>query len=481
MCGICGYIGKSTNIDLTYELITQLFVKTEVRGKDASGFWGTEPDDGRIIYHKEPIKSSEFVKKKIWRNIKKINPDLLLVHARLASPGVGLPSVNKNNHPFVSEDGTIGLIHNGKVPYPEYTALKEDYEVRGACDSEMLLRLFEEEADKSTNGEAATRLEGVKKIWSFMGEGKMAVAIGERLDHGHRRLWFFRNNHRTLWMADLREVVGQVFFFSTVSIWHEAVHTCGEFFPYLMSMKLIELPTEQVWRMETSPEHPVVDDKNLHRTKVALSNHSKIWVPSGVRRPIRETTTVSEMITKLGKDEEPLKPKVGTRLNANANTSYYPSLAGGIPPKPNPHGSTSSKPESYPPQADDPGGDSELDSDAAWSNVYDPNRDTPVDDTELEELPLDDDDILVAQDQHEHLGSVDIPPFEHDPANHRECIATVNDICTQAKAKIGDIQTVTENLIMEGSISNSNFNDLMMTLEQFILELEGTLALLGKT
>ena len=466
MCGICGYIGQSTNADLTYELITQLFVKTEVRGKDASGFWGTEPEDGRIIYHKEPIKSSEFVKKKIWRKVKRINPDLLLVHARLASPGVGLPSVNKNNHPFVSEDGSIGLIHNGKVPYPEYTALKDDYEVRGACDSEILLRLFEKEAEKSSNGEAGTRLEGIKKIWSFMGEGKMVVAIGERLEHGQRRLWFFRNKHRTLWLADLREVCGQVFFFSTVSIWHEAVNTCGEFFPYLMSVKLIEVPTEQVWRMETSPEHPVVDDKNLHRSKVALSNHSKIWVPSGVRRPIQETEVVSEMVTKLGKDEEPLKQKTGTHVQANASYDY--SHAGGIAPKPttNPYGGISSHPDAYP---SDDHSDAALgfDDPTPLGPVYPGDDDIlSIDDTELEELPI---------------GSVDTPPFQYDPTDQRESITQVSEVCTKAKSQIEDIQTMTENLIMEGSISNSDFNELIMSIEQLALELEGTLTLLGKT
>ena len=69
MCGICGFIGESKKPVLTYQIITNLLEKSEIRGIDATGFWGTENGvDGSVIYHKEPIRSSDFVKKK-WLEV----------------------------------------------------------------------------------------------------------------------------------------------------------------------------------------------------------------------------------------------------------------------------------------------------------------------------------------------------------------------------------------------------------------------------
>ena len=68
MCGILGVIGESLDPHFSFEILTQLFIKTESRGEDASGMWGTQRgNEGNIIYHKEPLKSSEFIKLPIWQ------------------------------------------------------------------------------------------------------------------------------------------------------------------------------------------------------------------------------------------------------------------------------------------------------------------------------------------------------------------------------------------------------------------------------
>ena len=61
MCGLAGYIGSSKKPKISYELATALFDSLEIRGMDASGIWGTEPGNGSIIYHKEPVNSSRFI------------------------------------------------------------------------------------------------------------------------------------------------------------------------------------------------------------------------------------------------------------------------------------------------------------------------------------------------------------------------------------------------------------------------------------
>jgi len=120
MCGIAGYIGESKNPDVSFELLTSIFALSEVRGTDAAGFWGAQKDGGKIMYHKQPDKSSEFVKNQVWKAIRHLNPNLIICHARGASIGVGAPSINRNNHPFVTHDKCVGLVHNGRIPEPEY-------------------------------------------------------------------------------------------------------------------------------------------------------------------------------------------------------------------------------------------------------------------------------------------------------------------------------------------------------------------------
>src|ERR1017187_8384749 len=47
--------------------------------------------------------------KAYWAGVKNLNPNILICHARGASVGVGMPSNNKNNHPFVNSDYSIAL------------------------------------------------------------------------------------------------------------------------------------------------------------------------------------------------------------------------------------------------------------------------------------------------------------------------------------------------------------------------------------
>ena len=98
MCGIAGFIGKSNNPHVSFSLATKLFEGIETRGKDAAGFWGSR-DNGDTICYKESIKSSQIVEKDIWNKVRNFDPNILLLHARASSTGVGHASDNVNNHP----------------------------------------------------------------------------------------------------------------------------------------------------------------------------------------------------------------------------------------------------------------------------------------------------------------------------------------------------------------------------------------------
>ena len=317
VCGIAGFIGKSKNSKLTYKLISALFRECEIRGDDASGYWGTNEKD--IFYHKEPIKSSDFVKKDEWLSLYNHNLDMLLVHARGASLGVGSPVSNKNNHPFTSTCKSIGLVHNGRVPDFEYDFLTKKYEVTSSCDSEIILRIFEAGKDED---QTTCRLSGLRDIWSHIDKGHMAVAIGERVDSSTRKLFLFRNKWRSLWLADVRRELGQIFFFSTVEIWNNAFKSTKLDSVFKTRIKKVELPTEQLWILEINEENPIV--KQIDKFKIEYEG--KILLsPEGDKISINKEQPSAKIHTTLDESDEVLKEKSTQTEVPNTNCIIGPS------------------------------------------------------------------------------------------------------------------------------------------------------------
>lgn len=218
MCGIAGYIGKSKNPELSFEITSRLFEKIESRGKDASGFWAVTYND-KPIFHKEPIPATTFVVGKKWQDLKNKNTKIILCHAREASKGVGSPKDNKNNHPFVNETKSVAAIHNGRIPDNIYHKLKVKYKVDSECDSELFLKIFEN--DYEIDDCFWDRLNSIKNMWRILEGSHMAVALGEQTAES-TRLWLFRNEHRSLWKFYVEDL-NQVFFASTKEIWDKAI------------------------------------------------------------------------------------------------------------------------------------------------------------------------------------------------------------------------------------------------------------------
>ena len=308
MCGICGFIGESKKPVLTYQIITNLLEKSEIIGIDATGFWGTENGvDGSVIYHKEPIRSSEFVKKNDWKLVQKHNPNLLLAHARGASKGVGEPSKNHNNHPFTSLDKSMGLIHNGRVDDLEYHTLKQKYGLQSQCDSEILLRIIEsgefydaEDLAEFEDHAHPERLAGMRDVFSLINEGHMAVALGERGEDGSRMLWLFRNQHRPLWIVDMREDLGQVFFVSEPSIWEDAVCELSSTNRIFRSQKIIELPTEEIWHFKINSEETC--PQKVQRYEVKKSGYFP-WRFDGKKHSIIRRNASFNVVTRLDEND----------------------------------------------------------------------------------------------------------------------------------------------------------------------------------
>ena len=266
MCGLAGYIGISKHNDLSFEILSNLFGKNELRGTDASGFWGYASESNKVSTHKEPTKSSLFTKSNIWNNLKKIKFDVLITHARGASKGYGDPQNNENNHPFVNENNSIALIHNGKLEEQEYECLKKKYKINTECDSEILLRIFECELKEDTKYQES-RINAFHSIFSVINHGHMAVAISEIFD-GFSNLWLFRNKHRPLWIVDLRDALGQIFFFSDPQLWIQMLEDLNQDAKMFLGKQIFtQIAPEQIYHFNLQENNNIIFDIfNVSRT-----------------------------------------------------------------------------------------------------------------------------------------------------------------------------------------------------------------------
>ena len=347
MCGIAGFIGVSKDYSKTYELITALFHSLESRGKDASGVWGTCGDT--VVYHKEPICSSLFVKTSFWTDVvKNTEFDLLLLHARQTSLGSGLSYVNKNNHPFVNDDCSLAMIHNGTLTEARY--IKEVFKTDSRTDSEVLLRIFEKGRSRSSFGHNEENLKKLSKcvpdyilqyvrsirdIWSVVYSGSMAVAFGEILDKDHKLLCLFRNEKRPLWLVDLRETLGQLFFFSTMEVWNGMIDCISwDLYNSLFDQgkhKTYCFPDSEAWIFDFHTKDGVVDNDNIYRFSITLNDKSyRHWddlfgINSYSDQEKKEESADNKQQESQVVDENKFKPKVKTFELSQAAKNFIQS------------------------------------------------------------------------------------------------------------------------------------------------------------
>lgn len=434
MCGIAGYIGQSKKPKLSYELLTQLFDYLEIRGTDAAGVWGTEAGkDGRVVYHKEPCRSSEFIKKDFWRRLKKVKLNMVLIHARWKSKGNGNASINANNHPFVSADKRIGMVHNGTLD--EFEFLKQRYQVLSKTDSEVLLRMYEDGIERDppelgVDSEISRRVNGIKDIWSVIQEGTMAVAVGERIDNDERDLFLFRNKKRPLWIADLRATLGQVFFFSSPDVWYRAVASSDNLEELCSgSEKLIEIPTKEIWVLKIDKKNPMMfSSDQITRLKVDVKETGKKW-EAGNLRTVKKPQCSLSVISELDDEEKIGKPPVQTTPTSTRWQGQQ---------------QTWTEQKGW--------------QDAARSDLED------TEEFGLEEITDDD------------TPDYEIPnglsPFEPLDQKHEEICDQIDDLNSSIKVNL-------INTCLENSITPSDYQNILESLEQTRVDLEGTLRLTG--
>lgn len=152
MCGIVGYVGKTSNpVEVVVEGLKQL----EYRGYDSAGVGFIR--DGRFEIYKEVGKISNLESK-----LKEISLDgikgVAVGHTRWATHGgVTVP----NAHPHISNSRDIILVHNGIIE--NYSVLKEmlvkkGYSFYSQTDTEVIVNLIEEHIKEGNTFENAVIL-----------------------------------------------------------------------------------------------------------------------------------------------------------------------------------------------------------------------------------------------------------------------------------------------------------------------------------
>ena len=239
MCGLLGYIGASKDIIKTEKLITCLFEKTQIRGVDASGYYCVSDfDENKIYYHKQPGPSINLIEEKNYKDLWKNKTNLGLFHCRAASTGVGIPQLNQNNHPFVSHDFAKAVIHNGLIVKHELAALKKNYEMTSDCDSEIILRVLEQNNNSC--------IENLSFLLSMIQDSHFSVAYSEN-NFDERRLFLFRNKHRPLYFADLIDELGQIIFFSTIEIFLSSIELARLQNIKIQPQRIIEIQPYEIY------------------------------------------------------------------------------------------------------------------------------------------------------------------------------------------------------------------------------------------
>jgi len=135
MCGIAGYYAFGNSLPAKGD-IEELFINTQVRGNDASGYAYTEDNSLRVQKLNAP--AAQLVRTKAWRNL--VMPRYMILHCRAATKGD--PKDSKNNHPLFSKSGTA-IVHNGILQNDDEVFNRYRFERDGQVDSELLLRLLD--------------------------------------------------------------------------------------------------------------------------------------------------------------------------------------------------------------------------------------------------------------------------------------------------------------------------------------------------
>lgn len=147
MCGVLGAVSPEIRQPGEfYQFLSNLFIASEIRGRDASGFAAL--CNKEFITDKRDVRAHDLTHlSKNWRSIRRGGAISLIGHTRAATNGD--PKYNANNHPF--HGPRYSMVHNGGVSLFRTIARDFNFKLKTSCDSELILH-FLESKDKIRDG-----------------------------------------------------------------------------------------------------------------------------------------------------------------------------------------------------------------------------------------------------------------------------------------------------------------------------------------
>jgi hypothetical protein len=206
MCGIMGFIRTAKPSANRVKVLEELMIGIQSRGNHATGVSVVSRTDR--MWAKAPYPARMFVRSEWWEKAVRMNPELMIGHARFATHGDA--SRNVNNHPHVSADLRWMLVHNGVI---HEDAKSLGVALEGECDSEIILRLIERDGVEKT----VDLMQGFSTSWYA------CLAI----DTVKGVMWAWRNERSPLVIANMSDTIGGVVLASTEGILRDAVRVAG--------------------------------------------------------------------------------------------------------------------------------------------------------------------------------------------------------------------------------------------------------------
>ena len=281
MCGIVGCIGKSSNPELTYQLLTNLLIASQVRGKHATGYYLVD-ENGDEHSFKSPIPASMFVTTSEWKNVEALDPKAIIMHARFKTRGSETDS--NNNHPHISKTKNIALVHNGSLY--DSQQYRKDYHLLGETDSELILKIILK---------ANNVISGIQEVFKLFGKsGDFACEVIYRNPVTKKpTFYFFKDSGRPGKVINLKHGLGQYFFCSTSGIWAKAYSMLSDEhkaqLPYVTAKNV---PSFQIWKISA-------ETLKIKRTQLEVPSKRKTKPNSNTYKVLY---TVPQIIYTKGKN-----------------------------------------------------------------------------------------------------------------------------------------------------------------------------------
>jgi glucosamine 6-phosphate synthetase-like amidotransferase/phosphosugar isomerase protein len=234
MCGIAGFSLSSTSKVNARKLAHELLCGIESRGGQASGVaWQSGKGSG---FFKQDVAGSRLSLKTMDKRSR-----VAVLHTRLATHGS--VKVNANNHPVLSPDKSISLVHNGVI-YNHDIVRKQFVGSLAEVDTAVIPAIVQ-----SFGFERFDMLDGDASV-AWLDENNRGVLMVGRLSHS------------PLCVAQLHD--GSFVFASTEALLRRALDNLGLSFSFLASVEERTLLTVREGRIDgvdvlpaTSPEFEV--------------------------------------------------------------------------------------------------------------------------------------------------------------------------------------------------------------------------------